>query len=65
MNTITFVLIMVVGGNTSQSGLTTIKAEFATAQACEAARMVLVAQMQTNYTTPIKAQGCFSVGSAK
>ena len=59
MNTI-FILIMVLGGTTTQSGLTTINVEFSTQKACENARLAIEKTHSFDKNVPIKIQGCFS-----
>lgn len=56
-----FVLIMVMGGQTSQSGVTTITQEFNSFENCEKARLSIVNNIYSRGypVTPIKAQGCF------
>lgn len=60
MNTV-FVLIMIFGGSTSQSGYATVQQEFTTLERCEAARKTLTALHATdragNFT--LRAHGCF------
>lgn len=56
MSTI-YVLIMIWGGSTSQSGLAIVQQEFDTYERCEIARKYLVG----NNTRPslLRSQGCF------
>jgi len=53
-----FILLMVLGGNTSQSGLAVVKTEFSSFEKCEIARRHLETVMERG--TPIKAMGCFA-----
>lgn len=61
MNSTVFVLIMIFGGSTSQSGYATVQQEFTSFERCEAARKALAARHGTdlagNFT--LRAQGCF------
>jgi hypothetical protein len=56
MNTV-YVLIMIFGGSTSQSGYATVQQEFSTPERCEAARKALAERHGGNFT--LRAQGCF------
>lgn len=55
-----FILIMVVGGTSSQSGLTAISAEFNNQDACNRARTALEKMHSTDKNVPVRMQGCFA-----
>lgn len=57
----TFILIMIIGGSSNQSGFTTVTAEFYGRESCEAARQHIVKNLtRKEYTSAIiQAQGCF------
>lgn len=54
----TYVLIMIIGGYSDQSGFSTIQQEFTTREKCEVARTEIASKV-VSLTTPIKFQGCF------
>lgn len=58
-----YILIMLIGGSTSQSGYTNIVAEFNTYEACEAARAhVALSVRTTNGPGMIYSYGCYAKG---
>lgn len=64
---ITFILIVVLGGSTNQSGYTTVNAEFKTFDACEYARKHIVTDALSRdrsygLSTPVITHGCFAKG---
>ena len=60
MNTV-YVLLMIFGGSTSQSGYATVQQEFTSQERCETARKELASKHATdsgrNFT--LRVQGCF------
>jgi hypothetical protein len=56
-----YVLIMIFGGASSQSGYATIQQEFNTMERCESARKFLAQRHEkdTGNTFTLQAQGCF------
>jgi hypothetical protein len=60
MNTI-FVLIMIIGGVTSQSGVTTVQQEFTTLEKCQAAGKSLSdLSMKGTYNSRVSYYGCYA-----
>jgi len=61
MNTIAvYVLIMVLGGSTSQSGYTTIQQEFNSPQACQEAERNIIEQLAHGYgAMHVHTYGCY------
>jgi hypothetical protein len=57
----TFILIMVLGGYNSQSGITVVNAEFSSREKCEAARLHIVKDVTSKkpQMAEIQSQGCF------
>lgn len=56
----TFVLIMVFGGATSQSGIATVTQEFSSFEACENARLYIAQSIKRGGSEAvIRSQGCF------
>jgi hypothetical protein len=56
-----FILIMVLGGYSSQSGVATVQAEFSSREKCEAARLHIVKNLTSkeHQRVVIQSQGCF------
>jgi hypothetical protein len=59
MKEVVFVLMMLWGGESSQSGLAVVQQEFSSFESCEAARKVLEQAHGRGYGMRLKAQGCF------
>jgi len=60
-----YILIIILGGYSSQSGYSTVVAEFNTFEACEAARKYIVSVANPPSETTIaqiRAQGCHAKG---
>lgn len=57
---IIFVLIMVLHGGTTQSGISVVQQEFTSRQACEAAREHIAKSLMGGWGTHIKSQGCYA-----
>lgn len=56
-----FVLIMIFGGSTGQSGLATLTQEFSSQATCEAARKTILAEaMKKDDYMRMRFQGCFA-----
>ena len=54
-----FVLIMLWGGNTNQSGIGVVQQEFNSWEACEYARIHLSSHTDTFGGMKLRSQGCF------
>lgn len=59
MNTTIFVLLMLWGGETYQSGIGVVQQEFNSKESCDAARLVLEKAHVRGSGMTLKAQGCF------
>lgn len=59
MNSTVFVLLMIWGGNTNQSGIAIVQQEFISMESCEAARKVLEKANGNGLGMRLRAQGCF------
>ena len=63
MNTTVFVLLMLFGGTTTQSGMMVVQQEFNSFESCEAARIHIVSSVfndySSSYSMRLRAQGCF------
>lgn len=54
-----YILIMLWGGTTTQSGIAVVQQEFYSFEACETARKTLEKAHYTSYGMNLRAQGCF------
>ena len=53
-----YVLIMIFGANTSQSGIAVVQQEFTTYELCRDARLV-IAKAHDDRSMPLRSQGCY------
>jgi len=54
-----FILIIVLGATTNQSGVAVIQQEFGSFDKCEDARKFLVADLNASWFARVRSNGCF------